>query len=66
MSDVKKQAIKSAEKLVELAFDEVVAIAEVYVASSESTLDNSLLEGLKLLKSSFLDDLVDKIDGEEG
>lgn len=66
MSELKKQTLKSAEKLAELAFEEVLNIAQAYAASTESTIDNSVVDAVRLLKSAFLDDLLDKIDGEEG
>lgn len=65
-SELKKQVLKSAEKMAEAAFDEVVKIAEVYAASTESAIDDSVVSGVKMLKEAFLDDLLDKIDGEEG
>lgn len=67
MSDLlKKQSLKSAERLAEVAFEEVLNIAEAYAESTESEIDNSIVDAVRLLKSAFLDDLVNKIDGEEG
>ena len=42
--------------------DDVYGLAQVYVDSTESPLDNTLLEGLKLLKQA----LKDKIDSSIG
>lgn len=65
-SELKKQVMRSAEKMAESAFEEVLKIAEVYAASTESVIDDSVVSGVKMLKEAFLDDLLDKIDGEEG
>ena len=63
---VKKQLKVSSEKVTEVALTEVIALAEVYAASTESTVDDNVVAGVKMLKQAFLDDLVNKIDGEEG
>lgn len=63
---LKKQLKVSSEKMVEAALDEAVALAKVYAADSESVIDDQVVSAIELLKKSFLDDLVDKIDGEEG
>ena len=65
-SALKKQIMKSAEKMAEAAFDEIIAIAEAYAKDSASPIDDSVVSAVKLVKESFLDDLIDKIDGEEG
>ena len=65
MSEMKKQALRSAERLAEVAFTEVLVLAKVYAQSTESTIDDSIVSAVELLKSAFLDDLLDKIDGEE-
>lgn len=65
-SALKKQIMKSAEKMAEAAFDEIIKIAEAYASDSASPIDDSVVAAVKLVKESFLDDLIDKIDGEEG
>jgi len=62
---IKQKALELGEDHAMLAIDNVYALAQVYVDDTESPLDNTLLEGLKLLKSQ-LKELADKIDGIEG
>ena len=62
---VKKQLLKSAEKMTETALNEVVAIAEVFSADSESTVDDNIVNAVKMLKAAFLDSLVNKIDEDK-
>lgn len=64
MEELKKEALKIAENHLVMAIDDVYKLAEVYVKSTETTLDDSLLEGLKLLKG-YLVNVADKLDGEE-
>jgi len=64
--ELKKQLLKSAEVLTESALDQLVEIARVYAASTESTVDYTVVAAVQMLKKSFIEDLVDKIDGEEG
>lgn len=62
---VKKQLMKSAEKMTQTALDEVIAIAEVYAKSTtHNEIDDKIVDAVKLLKKAFLDDLVDKIHVE--
>ena len=63
-SVVAQALVSAGEKQLMTAVDSVYEIAQVYVDSTESPIDNTLLEGLKLLKSS-LKEAVDKIDGED-
>lgn len=62
--EMKKEAMKIAEKHLIIAIDDVYALAQIYVDSTEETLDNTILDGLKMLKG-FLIDMADKVDGEE-
>ena len=63
---VKEQLLKSAEKMTETALDEVIAIAEVYAANTASPIDDGVVNGIKMLKKAFLDDLVNKICDTDG
>ena len=63
---LKAQLLDSAENLTKASLDEVIKIAEVFAASTESTVDDSIVAAVKMLKVAFLDSLVDKIDGKEG
>lgn len=63
---VKKQLLKSAEKLTESALEELLAIAKVYAADTASPVDDTVVAAVEMLKNSFIDDLVDGIDGDEG
>ena len=47
-----------------MALDEAIEIAEIYVADTESAVDDTVLAGIKMLKSLVLD-AIDKIDGED-
>lgn len=62
---MKQKALEIGEKHAMMAVDDVYELAQVYVDDTESPIDNTLLEGLKLLKSS-LKEQVDKIDGKVG
>ena len=64
VAKVKQAALSAGEAHVMLAIDNVYEIAQVYVDDTASPIDNTLLEGLKLLKSS-LKEAVDVIDGED-
>jgi len=63
---LKKQLMKSAEVLSEAALDQLVEVAKVYAADTASPVDDTIVAAVEMLKKSFLDDLLDKIDGEEG
>lgn len=62
---LKPALLNIAENHAMQAIEDVYSLAQVYVDSTTNPLDNTLLEGLKLLKD-LLKDAVDKIDGEEG
>lgn len=62
--ELKKALLNMAEGHAIQAVKDVYALAEVYVNSTESTLDNTLLMGLKMLQNEILKQ-VDKIDGEK-
>lgn len=47
---IKDKALEIAEKHVLIAIDDVYEIAQIYVDDTESTLDDTLLAGLTLLK----------------
>ena len=64
--EVKKVLLGSAEKMTEVALDEAVKVAQVLAAKSDSTVDDGVVSAVVMLKSAFLDELVDKIDGEDG
>ena len=61
--ELKLASLKIAERHLKVAIDDVYALAEIYVNSTETTVDNSVLEGLKMLKG-FLVTMADKVDGE--
>lgn len=61
---LKQEALNIAERHSIQAIDDVYQLAQVYVDDTESPLDNTILEGLKLLKSS-LKDAADKINGQD-
>lgn len=64
---VKEQMLSSAEKMTETALTEMVKMAEVYAKSTEhTTVDDSVVAGIKTLKAAFLDGLVDKISDTDG
>jgi hypothetical protein len=63
--NVKSQLLKSAEKLTESALNEVVSIAEVFAADSANPIDDTVVNAVKLLKQTFLDSLVNKIDEDD-
>ena len=62
--ELKKALLNMAEGHAMQAVEDVYGLAQVYVDSTESPLDNTLLEGLKLLKAS-IKEAIDKIDGED-
>jgi len=62
---LKDAALNIAEAHVKQAIDDVYAVAQVYVDDTANPLDNTILEGLKMLKSQLVS-FADKIDGEEG
>ena len=61
---IKKASLTIAENHIIQAIDDVYAIAQVYVDSTVSPLDNTILAGLEMLKSNLVD-VADKIDGED-
>ena len=64
---VKEQLLASAEKMTEVSLDEAIKVAKVYAASTEHTqIDDSVVQGLEMLKKAFLDDLVNKISSTDG
>ena len=65
-AELRQKLLSSAEKMTELALSEAVEVAELLAKKSESTVDDSVVAAVKMLKSAFLDELVNKIDGQEG
>ena len=61
---IKKLLLKKAEEHLMVAIDDVIEIAQVYVDDTESTIDDTVLEGVKLMKG-LIKDMVDKIHVEE-
>lgn len=64
MEDLKKTLVKIAENHAIAAIDDVYALAEVYVKSTENIYDDMALNFLKDLKQKLVD-FADKIDGED-
>lgn len=54
-----------AEDHLVIAIDDVYKIAQIYVDDTTNPLDNTILEGLKMMKG-MLEKIVDKVDGEVG
>lgn len=61
---IKDEALKIAEEHAVKAVDDVYRLAQVYVDDTVSPIDNTLLEGLKLLKGE-LKKFAEKIHDEE-
>lgn len=61
---MKQKALEIAENHAMQAIDDVYALAQVYVEDTSTPLDNTFLEGLKLLKGT-LKKFADKIDGKD-
>ena len=59
---VKEALLEGGEELAKLGIEQALKIAEAYAASSESTIDDSVVAGVKMLHEAFLKDLVDKIN----
>ena len=64
--ELKKQLMKSAEKMVETSFTEIIEIAKFYAGSTESEIDDKIVDGIELVKKAFLDSLIDKISDTDG
>lgn len=63
---VKKQLLRSLEKLAETLLSETIEIAEVLAADKNSLVGSGVVSAVRMLKTAFLDELLNKIDGEEG
>ncbi len=63
--ELKKALLNMAENHMMVLLDDMEAIGELMVASTETPYDDMALQGLKLFKPE-LKKLIDKIDGEEG
>ena len=61
---VKKQVLKSAEKLTRSSLDELVALAKVYAHETDSPIDDGVVQAVEMLRKVYLDGLVDKISDE--
>ena len=61
---IKEASLEIAENHVIQAIDDVYKLAQVYVDDSASPLDNTLLEGLKMLKNNLIQ-AADAIDGKD-
>jgi len=59
----KKELLGVAERHLMLAIDDIYSVAQVYVDDTVNPLDNTILDGLKMLKG-MLEGVVDNIDGE--
>jgi hypothetical protein len=62
--EIKKLMLKKSENYLVMALDDAIEIAEVYVADTASPVDDTVLQGMKLLKGLVID-AIDKIDGED-
>ncbi len=63
--ELKKALLGVAENHLMALLDDVEAIGQLLVESSETVYDDMALQGLKMFKPE-LKKLIDKIDGEEG
>jgi len=61
---IKGLLLKKAEGHLVMALDEAIEIAEIYVADTVSLVDDTVLQGMKMLKGLVVD-AIDKIDGED-
>ncbi len=59
---VKDALLEAAEETTKVALEQALKIAEAYAASSESTVDDTVVAGIKMLHEAFLKDLADKIN----
>lgn len=58
----KLAALEAGEEVLKVALDQAVKVAEAFAADSESDVDNSIVAGVKMLKTAFVDSLVEKIN----
>lgn len=61
---VKESLLEAGEEVTKVALDQALKVAEAYAASSESTVDDTIVAAVKLLHDTFLKDLADKINPE--
>lgn len=58
----KLAALEAGEEVLKVALEQSLKVAEALAADSESEIDDSVVAGIKMLKSAFLDGLVEKIN----
>lgn len=58
----KAAALEAGEEVLKVALEQSLKVAEALAADSESEIDDSVVAGIKMLKSAFLDGLVEKIN----
>ena len=59
--EMKQVLLGSAERSTELALNEVLVIAEGFAKESDNAVDDAVVGAVRMLKTTFLDALVDKI-----
>ncbi len=59
---VKEALLEGGEELTKVGLDQCLKIAKAYAASTESTVDDSVVAGVQMVYDAFLKDLVEKIN----
>lgn len=60
--NLKAAVLEAGEELAKLGLKQAVAIAKVYAANSESSVDDTIVAAVEMLEKSFLADLLEKIN----
>jgi hypothetical protein len=59
---VKSALLEAGEEVTKTALEQSLKVAGAYAASSESTVDDTVVQGIQMLYNAFLKDLADKIN----
>ena len=60
--NVKVALLEAGEETLKTSLEQAMKVAEAYAASSESTVDDTVVAGVKMLYDAFLKDLADKVN----
>lgn len=61
-AQVKQALLEAGEETTKVAISQALNVAKAYAASTESSIDDSVVAAVQLLHDTFLADLVDEIN----
>lgn len=60
--EMKTSLQEAGEETLKVALEQTLKVAEAYAASTESTVDDTVVAGVRMVYDAFLKDLVEKVN----